>query len=158
MVISVAADRTASSFFIRQLLFCVEKIVGRPWGKAPARSVPRAPPSLFQQDRFHGHTLPVGPVRGKENCPRTEGSSVQGQIQFDLWCHLACRTVLLPRPLCREPTFPCPVTEASVSGYWGLRPFPVPSANHCAASLCIPFPAPGTLCGCACSFTFASLV
>lgn len=87
--------------------------MGRPWGKAPARSVPRAPPSLFQQDRFHGHTLPVGPVRGKENCPRTEGSSVQGQIQFDLWCHLACRTVLLPRPLCREPTFPCSVTGAA---------------------------------------------
>ena len=71
---------------------------------------------------------------------------------------LAARCISAARPLCREPTFPCPVTGAARQRILGPCPFPVPSANHCAAPLCAPFPASGALCGCACSFTFASLV
>lgn len=61
----------------------------------------------------------------------------------NLWCHLACRTITA-QPLCREPTFPCPVTGATRQRILkACACFPVPSVNHYAAPLCTPFPAKG---------------
>ena len=47
---------------------------------------------------------------------------------------------------------------AAVNGYWAFAPFPVPSANHCAAPRSGLFSAVKALCACAGGFTFASLV
>src|SRR5699024_6835026 len=95
------------------------------------------------------------PAQGIKNCPCTELSSVQGQEKI-LWCHLAYRGHTAAT--LRE-------ANTSLPGNGGcrlriLRPcrFPAPSANHLSAPLSAPFPATGALCGCACSFTFASSV
>ena len=114
-------------------------------------------PSLFQSNVFHRSFPLLCCVRNKK-LPLHRNPPVQGQITIYLWCHLACRNYKL-RPLCREPTFPCPVTGAARQRILkALAFFPVPSANHYAVPLCAPFPATGALCGCAVSFTFASLV
>ena len=68
-------------------------------------------PSLFQSNVFHRSFPLMCCVRNKK-LPLHRNPPVQGQITIYLWCHLACRNYKL-RPLCREPTFPCPVTGAA---------------------------------------------
>ena len=79
----------------------------------------------------------------------------QGQkIQF-LRYHLVCRQ---NRPLIRRRHAVCPVTLAMRQKILRTLLFPLPSAAHLLLRFSLPSQLWGTLCGCACSFTSASVV
>ena len=76
--------------------------------------------------------------------------------------NIFCGTTLfavVKRPLCPVPTHRLPVNAGNASeDTEGTSSFSLPSAAHLLLRFSLPSQLWGTLCGCACSFTSASLV
>ena len=106
--------------------------------------------------------LREGAKRTKKTVPAQPHTDVvQGQDKSFGFCDLRCHPCLLRfgrSPFAENQHSPCPITEASVTGYSACGLSPCPRRTIYLLRSRPPFPATGTLCTCACSFTFASLV